>query len=286
MRYARMRSAWLGSKTALHGRRWVGWVGHDGEEMSKKPTGGGSAARKVARAAAAGSKTATRTRKLPLGWYGGLAAVVVLGSATVAYSRYQSLHPASKVQPTVGTHWLAAVGFDVCGKMQPNLKKPSNAQVAGITTLGDGLIHIDPKNSSQAGLNATLGAFAAAYPGLVLQPGKLHLPGGKTYVNGGHCGKATARLVVETWSSLAATKGTLHTGNPTAVRLRNGELITVAFVPASAKIPPPPSRFSLVSGAGATASAAPSGSAGGGSLPSATVPPASGTPSPASGAAG
>ena len=216
----------------------------------------------MARAAAAGSKASAGVRKISLGWYGGLAAVVVLGSASVAYSRYQSLHPATKTQPTVGTHWVAAIGFDVCGKMQPNLKKPPNASVAGITTLGDGLIHISPKNSSEAGANATLGTFVSNYPGLVLQPGKLHLPGGKTYTNGSLCGKVPGKLSVWTWSSLAATHGVLHRSNPDSLRLANGEAITVAFVPSSAKVPEPASRFSLVAGAGSSGSGAPAASSG------------------------
>ncbi|MDA8392235.1 MAG: hypothetical protein M0Z87_05425 [Actinomycetota bacterium] len=217
--------------------------------MSRDPIG-----RKVARAAATGGRKRSSRGQAPVGWYGSLATVVVLGVAVVGYSRYEVAHPASAVQPTVGQHWLAAVGFDVCGKTEPNLAAPPKSARSGITTLGDGLIHINPTNSTNAGANATLGRFVAGYPGLVLTGSELQLPGHKAHHNGGTCSGRPARLVVDTWSSLVSTRPT-QVANPLALRLKNGQLITVAFVPSGAAVPKPASRFALAGAAASTTQA-------------------------------
>ena len=48
-------------------------------------------------------------------WYGSLVLICLLGVALVVYSRYERQHPAAATQPAIGTHWYAALGFDVCG---------------------------------------------------------------------------------------------------------------------------------------------------------------------------
>lgn len=191
-----------------------------------------------------------------MGWYASLGAVVVLGVAVVGYSRYEVSHPASAVQPTVGQHWLAAVGFDVCGKLEPDLPSPPASARSGITTLGDGLIHINPTNSTNSGANATLGRFVTGYPGLVLTGSELQLPGHKAHRNGSTCSGRPAKIVVDTWSSLVSTHPE-QVANPLRLRLRNGQLITVAFVPKGAAIPKPASRFSLAGGGSPSTTQAP-----------------------------
>jgi hypothetical protein len=212
----------------------------------------GGVGRKVARAAATGGKVSYRGH-LPIGWFSTISLVAVLGIAIVAYSRYEWEHPAAAAQPTVGTKWQAAVGFDICNKLQPNLPEPSNTSVEGITTDGSGLIQIDPKNAGEAGSNATLGTFASGYPGMILTRSGVQLPGKKLWSNGERCGTKPAKLVVESWSSLAALTGTVDTGDPTLLRLRNGQLITVGFVPAGTTLPKPPSGALLAGNVTTTA---------------------------------
>ncbi|MGH9102645.1 MAG: hypothetical protein ACRDYD_06650 [Acidimicrobiales bacterium] len=213
----------------------------------------------MARAAATGGGR-TRRGQLPMGWYSSLAVIVVLGLATVAWSRYQARHPTAAVQPTVGTHWLAAYAIDVCGKVQPPLPKPSGSAKLGITTTGDGLIHIDPKTAADAGRNATLGRFVAGYPHLELSQGRLALPGRATLTNGHRCGTKAAKVVVQTWSSLADPTGQVVTGNPGDLRLANGQLITIGFVAPGTKLPRPPSAAKLASTQTPTTTTAPKGS--------------------------
>ena len=66
-------------------------------------------------------------------------------------------------------------------------------------------------------------------------------------------GKAV--LEIKTWSSPNAT-GALTTASPSALKLSNGEMLTVAFVPAGSVIPEPPSRATLVSDLGSAVSSA------------------------------
>lgn len=211
--------------------------------MSKDPIG-----RKVARAAATGSRRKTASSQRPLGWYGAIAAVLILGTSSVWYSRYEYLHPPKPIQPVIGSHWQAAIGFDVCGKILPNLAKPKNATSSGITTQGDGVIQIAPRTAADAGANATLGRFVSNYRGLVLTSSSLRLPGGTTYSNGDKCGNTPASVRIETWDSLAATKGTIYQGNPSSLKFVNGEIIAVGFLPPNAALPEPSSRVALAGG--------------------------------------
>ena len=163
--------------------------------------------------------------------------------------------------PTASDHWYAAFAVDICGKVQANLPENSNLSKVGIRTFGDGIIDINPgavsNKSAFTGTNATLGKFASNYPGLTLTSTSIKLPGAKqkTWANGDSCPSTKGstpgkgQLQVEVWSSPTA-KGALSTGDPTALRLRNGQMITVAFVPVGATIPVPPSRSTLLQDVG------------------------------------
>src|SRR3989442_8990698 len=60
--------------------------------------------------------------------------------------------------PHVGDHWHARYLVVICGKPVPDL--PST--VGPIHTQGDGLIHVEPKTSAEAGQRANLGRFFAS----------------------------------------------------------------------------------------------------------------------------
>lgn len=81
---------------------------------------------------------------------------------------------------------------------------------------------------------------------------------GKSYVDGHSCPSTsktpgTAHLVAKVWPSPTG-KAQLITSNLGAIRLTDGEMITLAYVPSSATIPVPPSRSTLLSDLGTTSS--------------------------------
>jgi hypothetical protein len=225
----------------------------------------GSFSRTVARAASSGGSRAYRGRS-PRAWYALIAGICVLGVFLIVYSRQEALHPykAPAVQPTASDHWYAALGIDLCGKVQPNLPENPNFSTVGIRTAGDGVILISPgavsNASSFTGKHDTLGTFALNYPGFDVTATSLQVPGVKTVLkNGDACTSALgprvgkAHLEVETWSSAHAKKGTTYTGDPTDLKLNNGMMITVGFVPKGTTLPQPPSKQALLADLNGTA---------------------------------
>jgi hypothetical protein len=201
----------------------------------------------VARAAATGGGRSYRGQ-MPMKWYGSLFLIVVLGIAFIAYSRYERFHPAAGTPPTVGTHWYAAFAVDICGNVQPNLAgNPNSTSNPGIHTLGDGVIRIEPTTSADAGNNATLARFVADYPRFGLTPSSLTLPGEKARTNGQKCPAQTpdagkrGQVLIKVWPSSTApgVNNPTTTTDPTSVKLADGQLITVGFVPAGTSLPKP-----------------------------------------------
>jgi len=170
--------------------------------------------------------------------------IVVLGVSLVTYSRHERLHPASAATdttpPTLTADWTEGVAFDLCGTIAPPLAaSPSSASI-GIKTSGNGVINLQPLTDADTGHHATLGRFAAHYPGLTLTASSIRLPGGKLYTNGQSCGSQPGYLQVKTWSNPTSQSGKLYSGDPRQLLLENGQLITVAFVPKGTSIPKPP----------------------------------------------
>jgi hypothetical protein len=206
----------------------------------------------VARAGATGGGRTYRGQR-PSKWYASLVLICIVGVALVWFSRYQRENPSSSGQPAVGTHWVAALSFDICGTTMPVL--PTNPNTAAqITTQGDGLIHISPTSSQDTGANATLGRFASEYPGLTLTSTTVRYPGktssstplvGKTFVDNDKCPAHTpdagklAQVQTQAWSNFASNSP-VPTGDPNSFKLAQGQLITVAFVPQGTSVPKPP----------------------------------------------
>jgi hypothetical protein len=215
-----------------------------------------STGRKVARAASTGGGKVSYGHR-PYGFYSLIAVIVVIGVALIAYSRYEYQHPSasSSTPPTTSDHWRAAFAFDICGKVEPNPPAPSKK--TGITTTGDGVIDIHPLDSAEEGKHATLGLFVADYPGMELSSNALRYPGKKLYKNGDRCGSAPGHVQVDVWSSLAASSPRVLTSNVDKLRLEDGQLITIAFVPKGAKVPEPPSRTELLKAVSTTTTTTP-----------------------------
>lgn len=223
----------------------------------------GSFGRTVARAAASGGSRSYRARP-PLLWWMLMIVIVVGGVGLVAYSRYEVEHPsASSVGPTLTDNWQAALGIDICGKIEPNLPVSPTLSV-GLRTFGNGLIDAAPDVSSTPtkfeGTKANLGLFAKNYKGFTLTSTEIGYPGKheKIYRTGDACsGKLTgkATLVARVWHSPTATTSTL-VRNPTTIHITNGEMITVAFVPSGATIPQPRSKGALETAIGTSSRSA------------------------------
>jgi hypothetical protein len=204
-------------------------------------------------------------------WYSSLAMICLLGVALIVYSRYERQHPAPAAQPAIGVHWYQALGFDVCGTIEPNIAANPNAStspVPGIRTDGDGVIQVAPTTAKDAGSNATLARFVATYPKLKLTTDTLQIPGKPKYTNGQKCPTAspdagkTGQVQIKVWPSFTppgSNNPTVFT-DPTAIKLADGQLITVAFVPSGASVPKPSSITAMLTdrAGSATTTTAPS----------------------------
>jgi len=241
----------------------------------------------VARAGATGGGRSYRGQ-MPVKWYGSLVLICLLGVALIVYSRYERQHPAPSTQPAIGAHWFQALGFDICGTVEPNLPVNPNAStppVPGIRTEGDGVIQVAPTTNADAGDNATLARFVATYPKLKLASGVVQLPGKPKYTNGEKCPAGShdagkpGQVVIKMWPSFTPpgsnNPAVFH--DPAAIKLADGQLITVAFVPTGASIPKPSSITAMLTDRAGTATTTPP------TVPSATTPttPATTTPSTA-----
>jgi hypothetical protein len=222
-----------------------------------------SSGKSVARAAATGGGTTYRGQ-MPVNWYAALVIIVILGVASIALAKYNYTKVPAVVEPAVGTSWHAGLAFDVCGTMEPAIPaSPSSA--TGLTTTGSGVILIEPKSSSDAGNNATLGKFADGYTGLTLTNTELKLPSSSSstptpaYTNGQKCGTGTPDAgkvgVVQARSwVISTTTGKNHeevetggatTTEPAGLKFANRQLITTGFVPKGTAMPKPPASTIL-----------------------------------------
>jgi hypothetical protein len=251
-----------------------------------------SSGKSVARAAATGGG-ATYRGQMPVNWYAALVIIVVIGVASIGFAKYHYDQHPPVVEPTVNTTWHAALAFDVCGTMQPNLAASTSSTTTGLTTSGDGVVTVAPKTASEAGNNATLGKFASEYgPTLTLTNTTLKVPGGTPlYKNGQKCAAGTpdagkvGEVKARWWVLTTKTgkngeleqAGGLTTVHPADLKFVNRQLITVGFVPDNVDLPKPPastitSLLQVLSGnqpATTTTTAAPSASTT--TVPSATT---------------
>lgn len=202
----------------------------------------------VQRAATTGGGRTYRGQ-MPVNWYASLIIICVVGLLLVGFSRYQRTHQtaSSSGPPTTHQQWFAGLGIDICGKMQPDLPASTNSAKTGLVANGNGVLTIAPKNSSESGGNATLGKFVSGYAGLELSSSTLQYPGKPLMANGDVCPKGTPQagkpgvVIVESWPNFSAKgKGTQPTGPPQDLKFANGQLITMAFVPATVAVPKPP----------------------------------------------
>ena len=181
-----------------------------------------------------------------------MAVVVILGTAGIVYSRNQhqpdNSHPIAASGSVAGDHWHAAIGFDICGTFAPNVPD-SGTDPLGIHTHGDGVVHIHPFSGVSAGKRAKLQIFFDT-TGVKATSSEIKLTTENvTHKNGQKCDSGTvgtATVQTKVWNSRdPADLGHIVPGNPGNIHPTDGMLITIAFVPAGADIPRPPSADQL-----------------------------------------
>lgn len=208
--------------------------------------GKASSSKKVARAASTGGGRTSRGAR-PWGWYLSMGLVVLLGTVAIVSSRNdrqaasnplksEKPRPADRSKNFAGDHWHAAYGIYICDSFVPPIQ--SERDPSGIHTHNDGVIHIHPFTRAVSGRRATLGVFAEAV-GLELSDSRVEVPGGKSYSEGDRCGNKKGELRV-------FLNGDERMGDPKNIRLRDRDLLVIAFAPSGAEVPKePPSKSQL-----------------------------------------
>lgn len=203
--------------------------------------GKASSAKKVARAARAGSAVKGRQQR-ELGFPLAVFLVLVLGTGLVVYSR---ANRATATPPTLEMHWHAAYAVYDCTKSgDDKFLAPiadNGLDPNGIHTHGDGVIHIHPFNSSVTGTRARLGVFFDTVGIKVDGTSSLTLPDGTVLTAGAKCGDQDAILQVVRFDADAPDKaGTVIKDKFADIRfLKDREAFTIALAPAGADIPRP-----------------------------------------------
>lgn len=200
----------------------------------------------VSKAAASGGSRSYKEAR-PWGYYTLLAVIAILGVAGIYYSRYEMQHPPKPIPaaaPAVGTTWYEAIGFEICGSFKPNLPQNPNLSSVGLFTTGNGVITISPKNSSEAGANATLAKFISEYPNLVINANEIKLPKGPAYKVGDKCPGQSQKSVIKIaeYSSITSLQYKLDPLNTSKIKLANNHSLTIYYGPENGKIMPPLSR--------------------------------------------
>ncbi|HEV7524492.1 MAG TPA: hypothetical protein VGP92_05975 [Acidimicrobiia bacterium] len=214
-------------------------------------------------------------------WYGLTAIVVILGISLITYARMTAPSPVGPfltdaANPTKkDTHWHAALGVYDCDHWMGDTpgsgvwnwpfanaqNQPSRADnqsvYAGLHSHNDGVIHMEPLVSSEAGKNATVGLYFN-YGGWKLSSTGFSFLG-TTVKNGDKCGAKTGTLQWEvgTWdgdtTGKVKQKYTVQTGNPSKYKLHQYDIVVIAFLPQGkslASIGSPPSVPNLAKALG------------------------------------
>ena len=208
----------------------------------------GDSARKVGRAARAGSTGSSSGERRRVGFPVAMALVVILGVLLVGWARNNREATSA---PRLGAHWHSVYDVYVCLHTNAGTWRSKiivERDPDGIHTHGDGLIHIHPFNSNATGDDARLGKFFEAFGGYITDSA-IKLDTGEVIEEGFDCGGKPAVLKVARFDAQDRERDPqLHTQNLSAVRFRkNLEAFTIAFLPADETPPPPrPERFTFL----------------------------------------
>jgi hypothetical protein len=153
--------------------------------------------------------------------------------------------------PTIGDHWHAALGVNVCGEWLPPApqfdRRANEAGVtAGIHSHGDGLIHVHPFASDE-GTDPTVGRFMD-YGGWKLSTGAFTLWDSETHGTGKACatgGTGRVQWLVGRYGEPWPT--TARRGDPADYRPKNGDIVAIYFLPDGSPLPEPPDAQAALS---------------------------------------
>ena len=190
--------------------------------------------------------------QMPVNWYASLALICIVGLLLIGFSRYQRTHQtaSSTGPPTTsqnGTRRWASTSA------APSAQSPGqhrHLQRSGLDRQRQRRGDHRPEEQ--------LGVRGQRHPGQV----RLRLQGPRTdrpppcstrastaYANGDVCPKGTPDagkpgvVIVVSWPNFTSNgKGTETSGAPQDLLFANGQLITMAFVPATATVPKPPAQ--------------------------------------------
>jgi hypothetical protein len=202
-------------------------------------------------------RAAQRTRTNTF-WYAITAFVVVVGIALIVFARASEppevgprLASSSGSRPP--DHWHAALGVYNCDQWvsdgsgdgvwvwpaQTSQGSPGRVGTdayAGLHSHGDGIIHMEPVVTEEAGRNATLGRYFT-FGGWDLSSSGFNFLGTKVN-NGDTCkGKpATLKWAVGQWKGNDKITYTEKSGDPSHYKLNNNDVVILAFVPKDVKI--------------------------------------------------
>jgi hypothetical protein len=183
-------------------------------------------------------------------WLVATIGIVVVGALLIAFSRADR-HDASAVSPQIGEHFHAYLGVNICGEWISNApefhQRAGESRLnAGIHSHGDGLIHLHPFSSDEAGEKATVGRFMD-YGGWSVSSDEIEAWDGTTHRNGQECtgatpGKGKVQWKVGRHNEPWPTKA--RTGNPADYHPKNGDIVAIYFVPEGAPLDEPPAANS------------------------------------------
>lgn len=177
-----------------------------------------------------------------------LTAIVVLGVTLVVFARGERDAEEGE-PPLLGDHWHAAYGIYDCDTFLPPVQGDMDRDRVGLHTHSDGLVHIEPRSSAVTGPNATFGRWTQQY-GLELDEQRIRPPGSDGRERGDECAGKAGEVRAVTWDGPNDDTPQVHAGDPDDIRLRDNQLITVAFVARDMDtddLPKPPSTAELPS---------------------------------------
>ena len=212
-------------------------------------------------------------------WYGLTAIVVIAGIAGIVYTQATKAAPVGPFLADPNnltkkdTHWHAALGVFDCEHWMGDSSgtgiwnwpssnaagSPSRAKTpnvyAGLHSHDDGVIHMEPATSEDAGKNTTIGRYFDYGGWKLSSDGFTFL--GVTVKNGDKCGTTTGTLQWETgkWDGTSGKqKYTVQSGNPARYKASQDDIVVIAFLPAGKSISTigdPPSVPNLAKALGA-----------------------------------
>ena len=184
--------------------------------------------------------------------------VLVLGLLLVMYSRSHNQAAADRTSPYwdrngggSGDHIHNAFGAYVCDHWASALTD-TRADLLGIHTHGDGLIHIHPFAPAVSGRSAIMKAWADQV-GMSVSKTTIAFPGQATLKNGDTCppsadGKlkgGKGELQVWIWQTPDQKTPDRYTGDPNKIHFDPDRVIAFAFVVPGTAVPEPPSFAKL-----------------------------------------